>query len=211
MGWLYAKYIAKCTLKCLAYPFLASKTHKQLFSHAKRNRIASDDFPHHTFFGEWYCGGLMFLYSAIFVCAWPFYFPTAAERTLWRIASMVTLGFTFPLGAGLMYLDYVYFGRSRFSRRERSGEGGWNWVSMTLRWKISTPKRTARTKAMRHHLSEKPWLYYMPWGGRAWVFMMMVLYCIARAYILAEDLAGLRRLPSSAFETVLWTQYLPQI
>jgi hypothetical protein len=41
------------------------------------------------------------------------------------------------------------------------------------------------------------------------VTLSAALYCIARAYILIEDLANLRSLPQSAYETVNWTKILP--
>ena len=208
---MYGKHLLKRLAGSLASPFLSSETRKQLFSRKQTNRIASADFPSLSFFGESYCGAIMIFYSAIFICAWPFYFPTPAERILWRTASIVTLGFSFLLGLGLMYFDYIYFGRSRFSRREPHDGGFWNWACKVLKWQIASPRRTARAAAMRHHLSEKPWLYYLPKAGRVWILTMMVFYCIARLYILTEDLIGLRSLPSSAFETVEWTQYLPQI
>ena len=207
---MYGKHLLKSAARYLTFPFLPNKTREQIFSR-RPNRIASDDFPPHSFVGEWYCGALMIVYSAIFICAWSFYFPTPAERIMWRTASIVNLGFSFPLGLGLMYLDYVYFGRSLFSRREPRGEGVLDWVSKVMKLPVTSPRRTARAAAMRHHLGERPWLYYLPKGGLPWVLMMMVLYCIARIYIWTEDLIGLRRLPNSAFETVEWTQYLPQI
>ncbi|KAL2841357.1 hypothetical protein BJX68DRAFT_271231 [Aspergillus pseudodeflectus] len=36
-----------------------------------------------------------------------------------------------------------------------------------------------------------------------------IVYCVCRAYILAEDFVGLRELPASAFRTVAWSVYVP--
>jgi hypothetical protein len=37
------------------------------------------------------------------------------------------------------------------------------------------------------------------------------VYCIFRAYILVEDIIGLRNLPTSAYATVEWSEFIPQI
>lgn len=43
------------------------------------------------------------------------------------------------------------------------------------------------------------------------ITVMCVLYCLARLYILVEDLMGLRSLPKSAFDTVEWSKYIPHL
>jgi hypothetical protein len=37
---------------------------------------------------------------------------------------------------------------------------------------------------------------------------LCALYCLCRAYILVEDMIEMRRLPATAFKTVLWSQYM---
>lgn len=168
VGWLYSKYLLSTTAVYLSYPILSNKTRERLFARHKKNRIASDDFPPHSFIAEGYCCAIMIIYSGVFLCAWTFYFPTATERILWRAASIMTVGISFPLAGDLVYLDYFYFGRSRHSRRERDSiEAIWEWMCKVMGWQISSPKRTARTAAMREHLGERPWLYYLPKLGRA--------------------------------------------
>ena len=43
------------------------------------------------------------------------------------------------------------------------------------------------------------------------VTTLCALYSISRAYILVEDILALRSLPSSVFQTVDWSQYLPHL
>ena len=212
VAWMYNKHILRCIAEALLSPF-RTKSRKATFEslfERKKHRIASDDFPPHSFNAECYCGSLMIMYSGIFLCAWDFYFPTATERVFWQTASVITMAFTLPCGFGLMYLDYVYFGRSKYSRRER----GWtedflDWLCKVMKWRVLPP--TARAGAMEQHLSERPWRAYLPRPALAYCTVMCAFYCLARAYILVEDFIGLRRLPDSVFETVPWTQYLPQI
>ena len=210
--WVYFKHLLKRIAKTLLLP-LGSKSRERLFERLferKKNRIASDNFPPQSFNAECYCGILMIMYSGIFLCAWNFYFPTTIERIFWHTASVITLAFTLPCGFGLMYLDYVYFGRSRYSRREAG------WIEDILDrlcriLKCQVPPSTARAVAMKKHLSDSPWRAYLPGPALAYCIVMCAFYCLARAYILAEDFISLRRLPNSIFETVPWTQYLPQI
>lgn len=64
---------------------------------------------------------------------------------------------------------------------------------------------------MKHHLSEIPGPAYLPRPAVGCVPVMYGLYCLARAYILADDFISLRQLPKSVLKTVPWTQYLLQI
>ena len=41
--------------------------------------------------------------------------------------------------------------------------------------------------------------------------ILCFLYCLFRAYILIEDIIGLRNLPSSAYDSVDWSRYVPHI
>lgn len=212
VGWVYHKHLLRRIANILLSPFW-SKSQKPTFEtlfERKSNCIASDHFPPHSFNAEFYCGILMVMYSGIFLCAWNFYFPTTIERVFWHTASVITLAFTWPCGYGLMYLDYVYFGRSKYTRREP----GWaedllDRLCKVMKWKVPPP--TARADAMKQHLSERPWRAYLPRPALAYCVMMCAFYCLARAYMLAEDFISLRRLPNSVYETVPWTQYLPQI
>lgn len=210
--WGYYKHLLRRIAQILLSPFW-TKSRKSTFEtllERKKRCIASDNFPPLSFNAECYCGILMVMYSGIFLCAWDFYFPTTIERVLWRTASVITLAFNLPCGFGLMYLDYIYFGRGVYSRREPG------WIENLLDRLCKAMKRralppTARADAMRQHLSEEPWRAYLPRPALAYCVVMCAFYCLARAYTLAEDFISSRRLPNSVYETVPWTQYLPQI
>ena len=209
MTWMYHKHLLRHMAKLLLSPFW-SKSRKSSFEtlfERKKRCIASDNFPPLSFNAQCYCGILMILYSGIFLSAWDFYFPTTIERALWRTASVITLAFTLPCGFGLMYLDYIYFGRSDYSRREPGCLP--DRLCKAMKWRVPPPK--ARADVMKQHLSEDAWRAYLPGPALAYCVAMSAFYCLARTYTLAEDFISLRRLPTSVYETVPWTQYLPQI
>ena len=60
--------------------------------------------------------------------------------------------------------------------------------------------KTPRKRGKRYPLPEA---FFM--------FVLGVVYIVSRAYLLVEAFAGLRELPSSAFENVQWSDVLPHI
>ena len=200
--WLYFEHIllkAACT------------RHSRASGRAnQRNRILSENFPSLQWSGAYVtCLVLMGIDSSIFVLAWNFYYPTTTEKILWRVASIISILHVvvgnFPYG----YIDLTYFGHSRYSRRDPTWAGElliWFRKKIGLaspipvQWKYNTTK----------DLETRPWRCYLPPWALAYCIIMTILCVVARAYILVEDFIGLRRLPSSAYETVGWTDYLPQ-
>ena len=172
--------------------------------------ISSDDFPPLTFNAELYGFILALLYMSILIGGWNFHFPTNTEKVLWRIASMLILvGFT-PACVASVLFDYMFFGRSKYSRRNPGATDLiLDYIWKTLKLKPLIP--ISYTADLEKTLIEKPWLVYLP--GLALKVMMVysAAYSVIRAYILVEDFIGLRELPESAFETVVWTEYLPKI
>ena len=144
-------------------------------------------------------------YSAVFLLSWNFDFPTKIEQILWRVAILVMLAFAVVAGSLLLAVDKAYFQHRPYDQR---------------------PSKATNT----HQQSKKAW--YHPESGRAsnrkygyyyqsvpeipirWLVLLSslcALYCVGRAYVLIEDIIGLRSLPSSAYTTVEWTEYLPQV
>ena len=129
---------------------------------------------------------------------------------MWRIASLITVGYTVPCGWLFAYFDYVYFGRGRYSRRHVGGiekRIDKLWRTFGFRDLSPAPLTLMQTK----RLTEKPWSVYLPTTALVSISMICAVYCLARAYIVVEDFVGLRGMPNDVFETVPWTNYLPQI
>lgn len=150
------------------------------------------------------------MYSSILVCGWNFQFPTTIEQVFWRIACGITVGFIVPGAIILTSINYTYFGRGKYSRRET----GWPDKSLDFVRKVTgfgTPPPTACIVDEENGVSARPWNVYLPRPALAYCVVVCAIYCIARAYILVEDFIGLRKLQRSAIETVSWTEYLPQV
>ena len=150
----------------------------------------------------------MIAYSAIFLSGWKFQYPTPLEQTLWRIASLAMLAYTIPCGFVLLYLECKYF--DDWKRRD-----GGSWVFRSHAWccrlfRLSSSE-ILEDAEMYAEKRRRPWKMALPGLGLAYCTGICAVYCLARGYILVEDLVGLRSLPGSAFETVEWTEYLPQI
>ena len=176
-----------------------------LFKSAKSrpvDRLRSDNFPPLSMpYMEIGCGGFMLLYSAIFMGAWNISFPSRTEHILWRIASVVTLGFAFLGGTFFLYIDQKIIRNKKGPGHANPATRGKDKPPLTL-----SHRHNAAAKREISNLTQEP---KMPTAFSIPSSMLGALYCIARAYILVEDMIGLRSLPASAFATVDWTLYLP--
>ncbi len=169
------------------------------------SRIQSDNFPALSLNMEFICGIFMLLYSAIFICAWSFVFPSRTERILWNISSLAMLGFSVVGGVFFLYCDYAHV-RSR--GREKLTTEQHTPPQRPYMFGNMTKKVAAKIRSLSP--DQDPALgisirLLIP------CTILCAIYSIARAYVLIEDIIGLRSLPSSAFETVDWTQFMPHL
>lgn len=147
-------------------------------------------------FGFW-----ILLYSAVFMCAWNNYFPTNVERVLWRISSIICLTYGI-LGAALAFIDY---------NRERPGMWWENGSHVETKntedgRSVQLPKWLARIRNLSPDKDPQWEISLSIWIA---ITVLSVIYSFSRAFILFEDLYGLRLQPESAFQTVNWNQYSP--
>jgi hypothetical protein len=160
-----------------------------------RDRIPSDTWTKADFIHECFGGVFILLFAVTLMAAWSFHFPTAIERTLWRAASTFNLFFS-TIGAGYIWLwEYFLEERSKKRRGSSSVEMACRPVMINLR-KFADPLDPEL---------EIPLTLLIP------ITLLCATYCIARVYIIAEDFAGLRSMPASAFETVSWSDYIPHL
>jgi hypothetical protein len=150
------------------------------------------------------------------MAAWDFTFPTIVERTLWRIAVILCLGYGF-LGSALGWCSH-----------NRSIVAGWyHAIAQCLSHKKREDTHATRKKdncrtpdcsklaTWFHHINQ--WFDWMrnlspdhdPMLAipvRIWLptTVLCIIYCFSRAYILIEDVIALRSLPKSAFQMIDW-------
>ena len=166
------------------------------------DRLRSDNFPPLSMpYMEVGIELLILLYSAIFFVAWNNPFPSRTEHMLWRVASVITLGFAFFGGAFFFYIDQKIIRNKNKNRQSSPAIQKVDKPSPSLPQHHNKTPRKAQSAETREPVI--PMAFSIPSS------MLGAFYCVARAYILLEDIIGLRSLPASAFATVDWTLCLP--
>lgn len=174
------------------------------------NRIPSDNWPPTTLVSGVAGGILIAVYSAIFMLAWNFSFPSRAQHMLWRAASLLTLiyGIVGHVTAGffhhILLPNRKVRGLPSTAGKQRTSASlkGFDWVST----------RAEEVAAhLRNNSPDSDPAMEVPLRMLVPVTILCALYSISRASILIEDVLALRSLPSSLFETVGWSQYLPHL
>ncbi|KAE9372869.1 hypothetical protein N431DRAFT_409181 [Stipitochalara longipes BDJ] len=124
-------------------------------------------------------------YGGIHASAWSEYFPTTLERTIWRASSI----YIATLGVIVMTMGYIGF--------------------------VIDPDHDP-VEAWFSPLEKLDDAYF---GGRdivniaVWIFIFifLMLYVFSRGFLVVEAFVSLRRLPSAAYTTPSWTQYLAHL
>ena len=184
-------------------------------------RIADDYWPEPTLksLPALFCFHVA--YAAILMAGWNLDLPTYTELLLWRIASCIQLGtivsawFTMPMQIHDVVLPpklqkmVTYVAKKREQLRGHVNLRG----GTKERWYGTYPfaaQLKNRAERVRTLISDD-----VNW--RASLRLMVVyeitwlVYLFARLYIIVEDVASLRAMPPSAFETVNWALYIPHI
>lgn len=135
-------------------------------------------------------------------------FPTAVERTLWRIAS-ITMVATFCGGAAIeLWFGYLWpSDNEQHNMRRRRAElerlrAQQSPRNVNLYWKRFL-KNLRNNTAQDDPRSDVPLRMLLPGTLAA------MLYCLSRMYILIEDGIAFRRMPVRTFDTVDWNRFLP--
>lgn len=119
-------------------------------------------------------------YFGIHLAGWNFHFPTHVEQILWRISSLTLLGLL------VFYL-----------------------IAVTIGTFLAEPV----SRAFFKNSEEKTILGVASLLPRSVAFLMhfpvVAAYCVARGYIIVEGFVNLRALPSTAFESVNWPNFVP--
>ncbi|KAH7030470.1 hypothetical protein B0J12DRAFT_789519 [Macrophomina phaseolina] len=120
-------------------------------------------------------------YLDIHLTAWKFLFPIETERLLWRVASFV-----------LLALSTFYF--TAFAFGEMGG------VALYGKYVLHNSE-VGTTVELASIMT--------PGIALAQRLRMIVLYFLARSYIIAEGFVALRMLPASTYLAVAWSAFVP--
>lgn len=144
-------------------------------------------------------------YAGVQIVAWNFHFPTHTERLMWRISTLIIIAAVIIVWIADRYAFHIL-------------------PALKIRLAaIQHPRKLERLVTHNSHakgvrsfgdrfrkfgnkydvVSEVPLKAMMP------ITIFAFFYCWARGYLFAEDLAALRALPPSAYDTIDWNQFLP--
>ncbi|KAL9106809.1 MAG: hypothetical protein Q9227_008231 [Pyrenula ochraceoflavens] len=187
-------------------------------------RLADDNFPEPTLKSLPILFVFHVAYAAILMAGWNLDLPTRTELLLWRIASAIQLGtivsawFTMPLQIHDVppSLQKLFaFARKERQRHswmghhhnaDRAAEEGARWYKKAS----IVAEMKGRAERARTLISDDP-----NWRASLRLLVLyeltVVVYMVARMYIVVEDFVSLRAMPKSAFETVNWQAYWPHI
>lgn len=189
------------------YSQITRKLHLPLFSRPikvkPRDRIPSDIWLKPDFRRESFSGVFILAFAITFMTAWNFPFPTSIEQTLWRAASTFNLVFSVFGGGYIMLWEYIIPKMQKSSAPPPSPQ-------ILLR-QVQEPTRRTVAARLRNISSPLDPELDVPLTLLFPVSLLCALYCVCRMYIFVEDLIGLRSVPTSAFETVEWANYIPHI
>jgi hypothetical protein len=183
--------------------------------------FASDEFPEIDLKWEIYFGWTILAYSAIFMAAWNFPFPTAVELRLWRISAIICLSYGIlgtvlaaishqkPLITHMYQTMLRYMGFKERESTQMVGKNEDDSIPNSSSWATALRSANQWFGRMRNISPDHDPMLSIP--VRIWLptTALCFMYTIARAYILIEDFLGLRSLPKSAFQTVDWAEYSP--
>ncbi|KAF2467372.1 uncharacterized protein BDR25DRAFT_235064 [Lindgomyces ingoldianus] len=161
-------------------------------------RLPNDRFPDITTTEKFVLFVMTTAYTAVHLVGWNFSFPSNAEQYLWRIASCILTGVTV-----LFWAFETIAARHRFGR--------WDKYLIWLRFKKEAVRdiegiETEEEKREREMKESRP--MPLPWEV-ALILPLVIIYLLARFYMVVEVFLGLRILPLSVFNTVPYIDLIP--
>lgn len=155
-------------------------------------------------------------YSAIFLAAWNFHFPTDLERLLWRVCTAGTMGLV--LFGGVFELIYILIEIHRrpfLPDSDSNSEHQLHEVPVPVRSHPLLVEPKTRWQALlqnaRNKTEDKDPYFDIDLLSLLVTTPLCALYCLFRAYIIVADITTLRELPSSAFMAIQFSTYIPHI
>lgn len=170
-----------------------------------QTRIRGDNFLKTELDHELFASVFIAAFSSAFMGAWNFHFPTDAERNLWRCASVYTLAFGF-FGGFQVWIWHRWLPPQKQVDELEMGQAG-----LPCQPNGGRNAKMSWTKRLGAVSPDDPPDAPIPLSLLGPCTFLCFFYCLFRAYILIEDVIGLRSLPLSAYDSVRWSDYIPHI
>ena len=150
-------------------------------------------------------------YGGLHLMAWNPPVRTAAEVIIWRVASMgVIVCGALPTAIAAAVTAY-YVCEARY-RAYADHHEAWLWrkkrESKKKKWRRA--KRLSRLDSLSHTIVGGGFLALVVIGVGVTVGAV-ILYVVARVYLVVECFVSIPRLPIAVFETPKWSEYLPHL
>ena len=180
----------------------------------------SDNFPATSFRSDVVALIISYVFFAINISGWNFWFPSTAERNLWRISSILLAGTMFIGFLTQTYLRYGVPWMENWSKHQNptlTNDAG----ALPTKFQSKLGSRKASEvlgRGIRHLVGRLRNI--TPDGNPAFNVQVPVLipgeilaalYGCGRAYLLIEDVLALRSLPAIAYDTVNWSEIFPHV
>ena len=141
-------------------------------------------------------------YGAIHMFGWNFIFPTAIEKTLWRVSALVVMCTVavfviWELGWGIIRAWHLLYINKRPIRLKSTY---YVWANKVEKIPGANGLPIHDEQFDANVITGWHLIFMIPLG---------VLYVLSRLYVMGEALASLRALPSETFQDVDWTRYIP--
>jgi hypothetical protein len=149
-------------------------------------------------------------YASVHIYGWKFQFPSPAEKILWRIATLTVMVSICACWLTDIYAWQLHPGLRKFFMRVTAHVGPpcGPLPSNPAPSYLKTKVRHAASR-LRNNSPDKDPELSVPLKAIIPLTFFSALYCVARLYILAEDLFNLRSQPPSVYESVNWSNFLP--
>lgn len=154
---------------------------------------------------------VQFGFAAIHFAAWDFHFPSNCERVLWRVSSIYVVCSM----VCTWVVVYWTFEAWPWVVRQLEARGQTANPSLLSRaysqWRSSMPCRLLGriSEAICNNSTNGDPNEAVPLFAVVTLLPLGALYICVRMYIILEDIANLRDLPSSAYNSVDWSAFIP--
>lgn len=134
-------------------------------------------------------------YGGVHLAAWNWTFPTAVERLLWKVSSLIISGMTpaiIAVVANSFVLDFVVRSIASCIRRVR---------------KRNANENEGREMSTGDSLMPDPIVFML----MASMVALVIACVVARLYIIVESFISLRLVPIGVYWTPFWLQMIPHV